>query len=41
MNDEFADIRIFGCGRKMFWNRVVAPLFMRMPGDPAAAAAAE
>lgn len=41
MFDEFADIRIFGCGRKMFWNRVVAPLFMRMPGDPAAAAAAE
>lgn len=41
MFDEFADIRLFGCGRKMFWNRVVSPLFMGKPGDLTAADAAE
>lgn len=41
MFDEFADVRFFGCGRKLFWNRVVAPLFMNMPGDTATADQAE
>ncbi len=41
MFDEFADVRFFGFGRQVFWNRVVAPLFMNMPGDLAAADRAE
>lgn len=39
--DEFADTILAGCGSKMFFNRVVAPLFLKRPGDEAVAAAAE
>lgn len=39
--DEFADTILAGCGSKMFFNRVVAPLFLKRPGDEAAAAEAE
>lgn len=38
--DEFADTILFGCGQKIFFNRIVAPLFLKRPGDEAAAAAA-
>lgn len=39
--DEFADTILFSCGAKMFFNRIVAPRFLKRPGDEAAAAAAE
>lgn len=39
--DEFGDTILAGCGAKMFFNRVVAPLFLKRPGDEAVAAAAE
>jgi glutathione S-transferase len=39
--DEFADTILFDCGRKMFFNRIVAPRFLNRPGDLAAADAAE
>ena len=39
--DEFADTILMGCGGKMFFNRVVAPFFLNLPGDPAVADAAE
>lgn len=39
--DEFADTILFGCGQKMFFNRVVAPRFLKRPGDEALADAAE
>lgn len=39
--DEFADTILFGCGQKLFFNRVVAPYFLKRQGDEAAAAAAE
>lgn len=39
--DEFADTILFGCGRKMFFNRIVAPRFLKRDGDLAEAAAAE
>ena len=39
--DEFADTILFGCGQKMFFNRIVAPYFLKRPGDLAAAEAAE
>ena len=39
--DEFSDTVLFACGAKMFFNRVVAPFFLRRPGDEAVAAAAE
>jgi glutathione S-transferase len=39
--DEFADTILFACGAKMFFNRVVAPLFLKRPGDLETAAAAE
>ena len=39
--DEFADTILFDCGRKMFFNRIVAPLFMQREGDLAAADKAE
>jgi len=39
--DEFADTILFGCGRKLFFNRVVGPLFMGKPGDEEEAARAE
>ena len=38
--DEFADTILFGCGQKVFFNRVVAPRFLGRPGDEAAAEAA-
>lgn len=39
--EEFADTIFGGCGAKMFFNRIVAPLFLKRPGDLAAADAAE
>ena len=39
--DEFADTILGGCGSKMFFNRIVAPLFLKKPGDEAVAKAAE
>ena len=39
--DEFGDTILAGCGAKMFFNRVVAPRFLKRPGDMDAAAAAE
>ena len=39
--DEFGDTIVAGCGGKMFFNRVVAPRFLNLPGDEAAADAAE
>ncbi|MDQ8757819.1 glutathione S-transferase family protein [Sphingosinicella sp. LHD-64] len=38
--DEFMDTILFDCGRKMFWNRIVAPLTGRQ-GDLVAAEKAE
>lgn len=39
--DEFADTILMGCGRTMFFNRIVAPRFLRRDGDLAAADRAE
>lgn len=39
--DEFADTILFACGGKIFFNRLVAPRFLGMQGDEAAAAKAE
>jgi len=39
--DEFADTILFDCGRKMFFNRVVAPRFLGRDGDLAIADTAE
>lgn len=39
--DEFADTILFGCGRTMFFNRIVAPRFLGRDGDVAAAEIAE
>jgi glutathione S-transferase len=39
--EEFADSILAGCGAKMFFNRVVAPRFLKRPGDEAAADTAE
>ena len=39
--DEFADTILFDCGRKMFFNRIVAPRFLGRDGDLAAADTAE
>ena len=39
--EEFADTILSGCGAKMFFNRVVAPIFLHKPGDLEAADAAE
>jgi len=39
--EEFADTILSGCGAKMFFNRIVAPVFLKRPGDLAAADAAE
>lgn len=38
--EEFADTILFGCGQKVFFNRVVAPRFLGRPGDEAVAEAA-
>ena len=39
--DEFADTILFACGGKMFFNRIVAPRFLKRDGDLALADAAE
>jgi glutathione S-transferase len=39
--DEFADTLLMGCGGKMFFNRVVAPRFLKREGDLAVADLAE
>jgi glutathione S-transferase len=39
--DEFADTILFGCGQKMFFNRIVSPYFLKRPGDLALAETAE
>ena len=39
--DEFADTILFACGGKMFFNRIVAPRFLKRAGDAAIADAAE
>ncbi|RVT43441.1 glutathione S-transferase family protein [Sphingobium algorifonticola] len=39
--DEFADTILFATGGKLFWNRIVAPKFMKVPSDAAVADAAE
>jgi glutathione S-transferase len=39
--EEFADTILFACGAKMFFNRVVAPRFLKRQGDAAVADAAE
>lgn len=39
--DEFSDTILFATGAKLFFNRVVAPKFMKIPGDTALADAAE
>ncbi|MBX3562477.1 MAG: glutathione S-transferase family protein [Sphingomonas sp.] len=39
--DEFMDTILFECGRKLFFNRIVAPMLTGKPGDLAAADRAE
>lgn len=39
--DEFADTILFGAGQKIFFNRIVAPKFLRIESDLAAADKAE
>ena len=39
--DEYADTILFACGGKMFFNRVVAPKFLGLPGDQEMADKAE
>jgi glutathione S-transferase len=39
--EEYADTILSGCGGKMFFNRVVAPIFLKREGDLAAADRAE
>ncbi len=39
--DEFADTIFSACGSKIFFNRIVAPIFLKHPGDAAVAEAAE
>ena len=39
--DEFADTILFSCGAKIFFNRIVAPRFMGLPGDEEVARLAE
>ena len=39
--EEFADTILSSCGAKMFFNRIVAPVFLKRDGDLAAADAAE
>jgi len=39
--EEFADTILVACGAKIFFNRIVAPRFMRRPGDLEAAEQAE
>jgi glutathione S-transferase len=39
--DEFADTILVAAAGKLFFNRIVAPLFLKIPGDLAAADKAE
>jgi len=39
--EEFADTILTGCGGKMFYHRIVAPLFLGREGEPAVADQAE
>lgn len=39
--EEFADTIFASCGTKMFFNRIVAPMFLKREGDEAVAKAAE
>ena len=39
--DEYADTVLMACAAKIFFNRVVAPRFLKRPGDLEVAAAAE
>jgi glutathione S-transferase len=39
--EEFADTILFSCGAKIFFNKIVAPIFMGRPGDDEAAKQAE
>lgn len=39
--EEFADTVLMACGVKMFFNRIVAPMFLKRPGDLAVADQAE
>lgn len=39
--EEFADTALTACGGKMFYNRIVAPHFLKRPGDEEVARAAE
>ena len=39
--DEYSDTILFACGGKMFFNRIVAPRFLGMPGDEEIASKAE
>ena len=39
--EEFADTILAACGAKIFFNRIVAPVFLKREGDLAAAEAAE
>lgn len=39
--EEFADTMLAGCGGRMFFNRIVAPIFLKREGDLATADAAE
>ena len=39
--EEFADTIFAGCGAKMFFNRIVAPVFLKREGDCAVADSAE
>jgi glutathione S-transferase len=38
--EEFSDTVLFGCGQKLFFNRIVAPYFLKRPGDESVAEAA-
>ena len=39
--EEFADTALVSCGAKMFYNRIVAPVFLGKPGDEEVARIAE
>lgn len=39
--EEYADTVMMACGAKIFFNRVVAPVFLKLPGNPELADAAE
>ncbi len=39
--EEFADTVLMDCGKALFFNRVVSPMFLKRPGDLAAADRAE